>query len=302
MRVISNTSWLMLFALSLLWGGSFIFVEVLLVWLNPFMIVFLRVGLASLVLLPICIMRGLHRGLGAGDWFNLVIMGILNNVLPFCMIVVGQQSTTGGLASILNSSTAFFSLLLSALLLGDEQLTSRRLFGVILGIVGVSVVIGLQDLANLFSTGSGKYLIILASVSYAFAGVWGRRRMAGMPPMMAAGGMLTTSSIIMAAGLWLFDLAAIDLLTPMVFGYALALAMLCSVLAYILYFRILEQAGASNLLLCTIIIPPAAILLDALFLGQLISIRETSGLGLVILGLLIIDGRLISWLRQGSHA
>ena len=226
------------------------------------------------------------------SWFALAIMGLLNNAIPFSAIVFGQQYITGGMASILNSTTAFFGVLLSGLLLKDEAITTPKIIGGILGIIGVVIIMGLETLSALSLTNIGQILIIVSSVSYAFASIWGKVQVKNMGVEVTATGMLITSSI------WMFILATMveglpfETLSLRSTMSILTFAVLCTAVAYLLYFAILKQAGAANLTLVTIVIPPFALILDALALSEMVTLQELLGFAVISAGLLIISGKL----------
>ena len=289
----TNKNWLRIVALGFLWGSSFLYAEILLRYLNPLMIVFLRVGLAGLTLLVICLMKRYRIKLTGNDLVNIGVMGALNNVIPFSLIVWGQQTTTGGLASIINASTAFFSILLAALFIPQERLTWNRITGVLIGVAGVAVAVGPANMLHVSENDIGKYLILLATISYAFAGVWAKLRMQNLPSLISATGMLVASALMMLPLLFATDTFQVSLIDVYVFFLSFQFAVICSVLAYLLYFKILETTGAGNLLICTIIVPPSAILLEVLVLDEVIGTRELAGLLIVTVGMVVLDGRLL---------
>ena len=289
----TNKDWLRIVALGFLWGSSFLYAEILLRYLNPLMIVFLRVGLAGLTLLVICLMKRHYIKLTGNDLVNIGVMGALNNVIPFSLIVWGQQTTTGGLASIINASTAFFSILLAALFIPQERLTWNRIAGVLIGVVGVAVAVGPANMLQVSENDIGKYLILLATISYAFAGVWAKLRMQNLPSLISATGMLVASALMMLPLLYVTDTFQVSPIDVYVFFLSFQFAVICSVFAYLLYFKILETTGAGNLLICTIIVPPSAILLEVLVLDEVIGMRELVGLLIVTVGMVVLDGRLL---------
>ena len=288
----ANKDWLLVLLLGLFWGSSFFFVEVLLKYLSPFTIVYLRVCIASIFLILFIYIKGVKFQFTFNNFFNLSIMSILNNIFPFLLITFGQQSTSGGLASILNANTSFIAIILASLFLPLERLSLNRVLGVSIGILGVVIAIGYQNIFQLKNDDLGKYLIIIATISYGFAGVWGKLRLNNLSPIIAATGMLTISTIILTPYAITNHLVGIYSLNFYIFKYAFIFAIICSVFAYLLYFKILESAGAGNLLICTIIIPPSSIFLNAFFLDQNITTNEYLGLIIIILGLIILDGRL----------
>ena len=289
-----NKDWILVILLGLFWGSSFFFVEMLLKYLSPFMIVYLRVSIASIFLIVFIIIRGTKFKLSLKNLFNLFIMSLLNNVFPFLLITFGQQTTTGGLASILNANTSFIGILLASLFLPLERLNFYRLIGVSIGVLGVIIAIGYQNIIQLNHNDLGKYLILIATISYGFAGVWGKLKLQNFTPIIAATGMLTMSTIILTPYAFTMHLEEIYSLNFFIFKYAFVFAIICSVFAYFLYFKILESAGAGNLLICTIIIPPSSIFLNAFILNQMITFNECVGLIIIILGLIMLDGRLIN--------
>ena len=288
----ANKDWLLVSLLGLFWGSSFFFVEVLLKYLSPFMIVYLRVSIASIFLILFIYIKGIKFQFTFNNFFNLSIMSLLNNIFPFLLITFGQQTTTGGLASILNANTSFVAIILASLFLPLERLNLSRVLGISIGILGVVIAVGYQNIFELKNDDLGKYLIIIATISYGFAGVWGKLRLQNFSPIIAATGMLTVSTIILTPYAIINHLEEIYSLNFYIVKYAFVFAIICSVFAYFLYFKILESAGAGNLLICTIIIPPSSIFLNAFFLDQNITTNEYLGLIVIILGLIILDGRL----------
>ena len=288
----ANKDWLLVSLLGLFWGSSFFFAEVLLKYLSPFMIVYLRVSIASIFLILFIYIKGIKFQFTFNNFFNLSIMSLLNNIFPFLLITLGQQTTTGGLASILNANTSFVAIILASLFLPLERLNLSRVVGISIGILGVVIAVGYQNIFELKNDDLGKYLIIIATISYGFAGVWGKLRLQNFSPIIAATGMLTVSTIILTPYAIINHLEEIYSLNFYIVKYAFVFAIICSVFAYFLYFKILESAGAGNLLICTIIIPPSSIFLNAFFLDQNITTNEYLGLIVIILGLIILDGRL----------
>ena len=288
----NNKNWTLVFLLGFLWGASFLFVEILLNYISPFMIVYLRVSLASLILILYLILSKIKFQFSFLLVFNFFIMGMLNNVFPFLLITYGQQTVSGGLASILNANTSFLTILLASLILKNEPLTKSRIIGVLIGVIGVIIVVGYGNIYDLFDKGSGKFLILLSGLSYAFAAIFAKVRLQNIQPEVAATGMLTMSTLILSPFIFLFYVNEVSSLNIISMSYSLMFAVICSVLAYFIYFKILLSTGAGNLLICTIIIPPSAILLNAILIGESITLNELIGLVIITFGLLILDGRL----------
>ena len=289
--MMSNRDWFLIISLGILWGASFLFVEVLLDLINPFLIVYFRVSIASIILVLFLYLSKTKFKFSNKIIYNLFIMALLNNVVPFLMIAYGQQTTTGGLASILNANTSLITILLASMFISYEKLTVNRLFGVLVGLFGIIIAVGYESFLTIYDNSYGKFLILLATVSYAFAGIWAKLKLSDLPPLISATGMLTFSTVILSpfAAVFYYD-DIINLNFPIIF-YSVMFAILCSVIAYFLYFKILEKTGAGNLLICTIIIPPASIILNSMILGQVIAISELIGLMIITVGLIILDGR-----------
>jgi drug/metabolite transporter (DMT)-like permease len=293
--------WGMLFLLSLLWGGSFFFTGVAVKALPPLTIVALRLGLAALLLLAVARATGVRMPRDRASWTALGSMGLLNNVVPFCLLVWGQTRIASGLAAILNATTPLWTVIVAHLLTPDEKMTRERLAGVALGFVGVLVLIGPDALAGLKANLPAQIACLGATVSYAFAGVYGRRfRRMGISPMATAAGQTVASSVMLVPVAVIVDrpwtLAAPGLPT---WAAIVGIAALSTALAYVIYFRILATAGATNLLLVTFLIPVSAIVLGAGVLGEQLPARDFFGMALVGLGLLAIDGRALAWRRRG---
>ena len=289
--MMSNRDWFLIISLGILWGASFLFVEVLLDLINPFLIVYFRVSIASIILVLFLYLSKTKFKFSNKIIYNLFIMALLNNVIPFLMIAYGQKTTTGGLASILNANTSLITILLASMFISYEKLTVNRLFGVLVGLFGIIIALGYESFLTIYDNSYGKFLILLATVSYAFAGIWAKLKLSDLPPLISATGMLTFSTVILSpfAAVFYYD-DIINLNFPIIF-YSVMFAILCSVIAYFLYFKILEKTGAGNLLICTIIIPPASIILNSLILEQVIAISELIGLMIITVGLIILDGR-----------
>ena len=296
--------WAILVGLSILWGGSFFFIGVAVKALPPFTIVFCRVALAALILLAVVRAFGPGMPWTGRAWRAFFVMGFLNNLVPFSLLVWGQTQIASGLASILNATTPLFGVLVAHLLTDDEKLSGGRLFGVLVGFSGVAVMLGRGAFSGL-ATGGGDTLLaelacLGAALSYAFASVFGRRfKRMGVSPMQTATGQVTASAVLLAPVALLID-RPWTLANP---GVAVWLALLglaaaCTALAYILYFRLLATAGAVNILLVTLLVPVSAILLGFLVLGERLAPEHFAGMALIALGLAAIDGRPARRLRR----
>lgn len=275
--------WILLWTLSLLWGGSFLFNELALAGLPALTIVWGRVGLAAALLALVVRLSG--QGVAPRRvWPALAVMGVLNNLVPFTLFVLAQGQITGGLASVLNATTPLFTVLVAHVATVDERLTPVKAAGVGLGFAGVLAMMAGEDLGG---EGLAMLACLGAALSYGLAGVWGRRfRAAGVTPLQTAAGMLTCSAVLLAP-VWL----AVD--RPWTLGWpgavpvaaVVALASLSTALAYLIFFRILGRAGATAISLVTFLIPFSAAGLGWLVLGERLELRHFVGLGLILGGL-----------------
>ena len=290
--------WTLLLALSVLWGGSFFFAKIAVAELPPFTVVLARVGLAALALHIAVRVTGRRMPADHASWSAFFAMGALNNLVPFSLIVWAQTQISSGLASILNGATPLFTVLFAHWLTADERLTWNRLGGVLLGFAGVTVMIGVEALADLGLHVVAALAVVAATVSYAFAGIFGRR-FGGQPPLVTAAGQVTATSIMMLPIVLIVDQPwTLPTPQPATWGAVIGLALLSTALAYVIFFRILATAGATNLLLVTLLIPVSAVLLGHTFLDESVHLQHIAGMALIALGLAAIDGRAAAVLRR----
>lgn len=292
--------WILLLTLSLLWGGAFFLTEVILAELPPFTVVLGRVGFAALALLAFVYATGQRMPAAPRIWGAFFVMGLLNNFLPFSLIVGGQVHIEGGLAAILNGTTPLFSVVMAHFLTRDEPLTPLRLGGVLVGLAGVVVLVGPQALRGLGAAGLGQLAVLAAALAYACAAIFGRR-FRGLSPTVVAAGQVTCSSLIALPVALVLEQPWIY--TPGLTTWAalLSLSLLGTALAYLIYFRILASAGATNLMLVTFLIPPSALALGALFLDERLAWTAFAGMALIMAGLAAIDGRLFGAIPARSR-
>ena len=290
-KTMDRTEWGLLVLLSVLWGGAFFCVGVAVVELPPLTVVLARVGLAALILLGLSWFLGYSLPRGMSAWSPFLVMGLLNNVLPFSLLNAGQTMISVGLASIMNATTPLFTALVMASF-REERLTTHRVIGVLLGIAGV-VIISRPDALSADARLLGIGLCLSGALSYGFAALWGRRHLAGVVPLKSATCQLLSSTLVISVVVAIVDqpwtLPAPSAGTWVALG---ALALFGTALAYIVFFEILVRAGGSNVMLVTLLIPVTALLLGNLFLSEPILPYEVAGAATIGLGLLFIDGRL----------
>jgi drug/metabolite transporter (DMT)-like permease len=294
---IDARDWSLLGLLSILWGGSFFFNGVVLRELPPFTVVFLRVTIAALILLPLLRLYRIPFPAGLSGWKPFIAIGLLNNVLPFSLIVVGQTYIPGGLASILNATTPLFTVIVMACA-GEEKLSTRRIAGVVAGLIGVIILQGGRvDLAG--RQGLGILLCLAAAFSYGLSALLARRLLSNSPPLGTATFQMLASAAMMTVVAGLVE-HPWQLPVPEVATWfaVIGLAALSTALAYIVFFQILRRSGATNVMLVTLLIPVTAILLGYLVLGEKISPREIAGAVVIGSALLVIDGRVLNFLQR----
>jgi drug/metabolite transporter (DMT)-like permease len=296
----SATDWLLLVALSLLWGGSFFFGKVAVLELPPLTVAFGRVAIAAAILIALARITGVALPATLAAWRPFAIMGLLNNAIPFVLILWGQTHIPSGLAAILNATTPLFTVLVAHAATRDERLTPSRLVGVTIGLGGVAVMIGPDLLRDLGSNVAAQGACLLAAISYAFAGIYGRR-FRGEPALRVAAGQLVMSSLMLAPLALVLD-RPWTLTPPSAAAWAalMGTAILSTALGYLIYFRVLARAGATNVLLVTFLIPVSAILLGTLILGEQLAVQHIAGMAAIALGLAAIDGRVMRLYRVGT--
>lgn len=293
----SPGEWCLLLALAFLWCWVFLLTKVALTDMQPFTVVALRLGIGAILMHAALLLSGTRMPSSPRLWAAFLGMGLLNNFIPFCLIAFGQREIASGLAAILNATTPLFTVLLAHVWTRDERLTPSRLAGVLLGIAGAVVMIGPGALRGLSASVAGELAILGAAVSYACAGIFGRR-LRRLPPMVAATGQVTTSAVMVLPLALCVDTPWLRPMPGTAAWLAVgSAALFCTALGYWLYFRILATAGATNLLLVTLLLPVGALLLGAAILGERIDARELTGMMLIAAGLATIDGRAFALLR-----
>lgn len=297
----NRQDWAILLVLSVLWGGSFFFIEVAIDSVAPFTLVLIRVAIAAAFLWFWLLVRRERMALPPGAALALLVLALLNNVIPFVLFAWAQAEITGGLASILNATTPIWGVVVAHLFTADEKATPGKVAGVLLGFGGVAVMIGADLLGDIGTSALAQLACLFSTLCYALAGVWARRfRAMGVPPVAVSTGQLTAAALVMLPLVLIFEPPWLaEAPAPEAWLALAALALFCTSIAYILYFRLLASAGATNSLLVTFLIPVTAILLGAMILGEVLEPRHFAGMALIALGLAAIDGRLF---RRSSAA
>ncbi len=293
----NTREWLLLVILSILWGSSFFFIKVTLEDLQPLTVVLGRVGLAAIALTTFVYLSGQRMPASPRIWGAFLVMGALNNLIPFSLIVWGETQIDSSLASILNATTPVFTVVLAHLLTAEERLTSNRVVGVLFGLCGVIVLIGPEVLRGLQLQGLGQLAVLGAAFSYSCAGIYGRRFKQLLPVVAAAGMLIGTTMMMLPLTLLLEQPWT---LKPNIVTWAalLSLGLFSTAIAFLIYFHILAVAGVTNVHLVTFLIPVSALLLGVFVLNERLDWNAFAGMALIFIGLAAIYGRLFSKFRK----
>ena len=296
--VMNGRDWSILGILALIWGGAFFFIGVAVRHVDPLTYVWLRLTIAAAAMWLFLRFNGQALGLPRAAWGSILLLALLNNALPFTLFGWGQTHIASGLASILNATTPIWGVVVAHLLTSDERMTPRKIAGVLLGFAGVATMIGPTLLASVGNDALAQLACVVASLSYALAAVWARRfRRQGLSPLSVTTGQLSAGALMMLPFAMIVDQPWTQPFPPLsAVASIVALALVCTAFGYVLYFRLIDSSGATNALLVTLLVPPTAILLGGLFLGESLAPQDFLGLGLIAIGLAAIDGRLFSLL------
>jgi len=290
--------WLILLALAAIWGGAFFLINIAVRHVPPLTYVWLRLTIASAAMWAFLRFKGQNVGLPRDVWGSMLVLAFLNNALPFVLIGWGEVHIASGLAAILNATTPIWGVVVAHFLTHDERMSRGKLAGVLVGFAGVVTMVGPSVLSDLGKSALAQLACLVAALTYALAAVWARRfKKQGISPLSVTTGQLTAGAAMMLP-LSLFVDRPWTLGMPPVSALAAiaTLALLCTAFAYVLYFRLIATSGATNAMLVTLIVPPIAILLGGLFLGEMLAPQDFAGLALIAVGLAAIDGRLLSLL------
>lgn len=288
-RTMNLLEWTMLIALALVWAGTFFFAAITVVEIPPLTIAFLRVSGAALVLLLALYLMGILMPREGSVWAAFFGMGLFNNAIPFSLIFWAQTELTSGVASILNATMPVFTVIAAHLLTKDEKMTKMRFLGVVLGFLGIIVMIGSPISGSIWA----HLAILAAGISYALASIFGKRfAQMGVKPMATATGQVICSAIILLPFALILERPWTNASPSFhVIQAMIAMISLSTAFAYFLYFRILSTAGATNVALVTLLIPPFAVLLGILFLNETLTLQQITGMFIITAGLVSIDGR-----------
>ncbi|QND54298.1 DMT family transporter [Phyllobacterium sp. 628] len=298
----SGVIWLQLLLLGAIWGGSFFFAKIAVAVVPPLTLVLFRVVIAAFALHIYLLSRGIRFWDYRQHALGFAGLGLLNNVIPFSLLFIGQTALGAGLESILNATTPIWTVIIATFLTTDEKITANKICGILLGVVGTIVMIGPGVLTGLGGPLWAEIAVLCATLSYAFASILAKR-FKGIPPTVTATGQMTASTLIMIPVVAFYN-GVPDLTAPSggVWAAIFALGLLSTAFAYILFFSIVRAGGATNASLVTLVVPVSAILLGTIFLGEQLGLKDFLGMTLIALGLLTIDGRVFAALRKSQKA
>lgn len=301
--VMNRAEWGILAGLALIWGAAFFFIKVAVTHVEPLTYVWLRLTIAAGGLWLFLRVRGDRLSLPLSIWGAILVLALLNNVIPFALFGWGQRQIASGLAAILNSTTPIWGVLVAHLFTADEKFSPAKLLGVAIGFFGVATMIG-PDLLGSNGNLLAQLACLTAALCYATAGVWARRfKKLGVTPIKVATAQLVAGALVMVPVALIFDQPWTQPLPPIeAWGAIVVLALVCSAYAYVLYFKLIDSAGATNALLVTLLVPPIAIIMGAALLGEQLTGGQFMGLAFIALGLAVIDGRLVRAVRKRAIA
>jgi drug/metabolite transporter (DMT)-like permease len=275
-----------LVALAALWGASFLFMRVAAPDLGPVPLMFVRVGIAALCLLPAAALGRRVRAL-RGRVAPVAVVGAINSALPFCLLAYATLHMTSGMAAILNATSPLWGGLVAHLWL-RERLTAARAAGLAIGVAGVAVLVWGRASLRAGGAGPGVIAALLATLSYGVAASYTRKRLAGVDPVAVAAGSQLAATLLLAPAAFLLWPAHATAARS--WGAAVGLGVACTAVAYVLYFRLIAHVGPARAIAVTFLVPPFALLWGGLVLGERLGARTLVGAGIVLAGTALATG------------
>ena len=279
---------LLLLILGAIWGSSYLFIKVIVAEVSAFTLVAGRLTLAAIVLWGILRARGFSLPRSRRIWRAYAVLGFVGAAIPYSLISWGEQYIPSGLAALLQSTTPMFTVILAHFLTDDERITIPKIIGVLVGFVGVGILM-LPDLRQgLQADLLGQLAIVGSSLCYALTAIYIRSRLQGQPVLVSATGQLTMGMVYMLPASLLID-RPFDLSpSPPVLASWLVLTILGTVVAYVIYFTLIERSSATFVTMVTYIIPVNGLLLGALVLSEPLNVNVLGSLALILLGVLLV--------------
>ncbi len=284
--------WLFMIVLSMIWGSAFMFIKIALRELTPFWLLYVRLIMAVVFMVGVCLLMRVSFPSGWRDWVAIGFLGVINTGFPFYLICWAQQHVDSSTASILNATSPVFAMILAHFFTDDEKLTTGRVAGVLTGVGGIVAMVWPSLTRGIILAGMAQVAILGATFNYAVASIFARR-FRNFSSIMVTAVSLVGALVFLSPGVFLSSPPDLMALKPLTWFAVTMLGLMCTGIAYIIYFRIIASAGATNALLVTLMIPVNALLLGNLILGESLQFHNVIGMLLIFSGLLIIDGRLI---------
>ena len=284
----TRKGWLLFISMSVIWGIPYLFIKIAVRELDPTVVVFARVGIAAVVLLPVAVQRGVLRQLRE-HWLVVAALACVQIVGPFLLISYGEQHITSSLTSLLIAADPLFVVLFALRFDPSERASGLRLVGLLIGIVGVIVLLGL-DVGGDEQRLLGAVLVLLAAAGYAISALLIKRPTIAVLPTL---GVVTVMCITATIVLLPLTLTRLPSKTPgpEVIASLLVLGLICTALAYLIFFALVAEVGASRATVITYVNPAVAVLLGVILLGEPLDAAIIVGFLLIIVG---------SWLSTGG--
>ena len=268
----------LLLVLATLWGASYTFIKIGVETIPPITLIAARTLIAGLILLAVLKARSLRLPTDGATWGRFLVQACLNSAIPFTLIAWAERTVDAGLATILNSTTPIFAFLLTAAITRHEQVTARKLFGVAAGMAGICLIIGMQALNGLGDELRAQLAVVVASICYAGAAIFGKN-FRGLDPMMPAAGSLICGAIILVPLSLVVDRPWTLAPSGGALLALLALSVFSTALAFAIYFRLIHTLGSVGATAQAYLRVPIGVAIGVVFLGE--TITSTAGIGLV---------------------
>ena len=278
-----------LLVLGLLWGSSYLFIKVAVAGVDPVTLVEGRLVIGSAFLYSMMRVRGLRLSRDRGIWVHILAMSLIGIIIPQILIAWSEQHVTSSVASILNATTPFFTLIFATAVFQTERFTAAKGIGLLVGFSGIAVLTGGGILKLASSASQGEIALLLSSVGYGVAFAYARRFLKGQPLVLASGQMML-SALLLIPGVIVFGHPThMDLNVSRLAAW-LALGAFSSGVAYILYYKLIAEVGATSASFGTYLIPIVGVFWGWLLLGEAFGLRTIVGVGLILAGLVIATG------------
>jgi drug/metabolite transporter (DMT)-like permease len=308
----TKQAWGGFWLLALIWGSSFLFIRIGVEQLPAFQLVFIRTGIAAVGLIMVVYLRGKRLPTDWRSIGDLLVLGVVNTVLPFALITWGEMHIESGLASVLQGTAALFTLVVAHFTFTDERISLRKLVGLLVGFLGVVVLASRSTAGEIVQSDAtmhllGQLAIIVASFCYALGGTYGRKAMQHrLDPVVVAAGAMTVAALISGIIAWVSPLLggpppiSLSQLTPSVLGAVLALGLVNTFGAYLIYYPLVSVLGAARTSMVTYVIPIVGLVLGAIFLGELVDLRLVIGTLLIVGGIGIVNLNIASFFKRSK--